>query len=1061
MSKIVEFFLRKSIFGNVFTALLIGWGIFIAYTIQKEAFPNINFDIVLINTLFPGASPDEVEKLVTIPIEDQLKSVDGIKEIRSSSIENISGITIFLDPDAKDTKKVINDIRSAVDRVTDLPADVEKPQILEITSGLQPIIEVHLSMDDEKFDYKSLRQYAENLENELKALDSVARVDKRNWLKREFIVKLDPKKLYTNYVGIEQILMGLKQRNVNFPGGEIIVNQLSKLIRTLGEFVEPVDIENFFIRSNEIGQGIRIRDVGYVVDDFEQNNFSFRTNGRKSIQLVVLKKENKDIIKTVESVLEVVNRFKKDLPPEIRIDYMNDFSYYVKRRLSILINNGLTGLFLVIISLLVFLNWRTALMVAFGIPISIGGALIIISLMGVTLNLISMVGMIIVVGILVDDAIVVSENFYKYLEQGYSTYEAAVRGTTEVIIPVFGSVLTTIVTFAPLLFLTGIIGKFIYVLPLVVIISLLTSLFEAFFILPSHLYGINKYYEHKKQEEDKFFYKFRKQYFEKALSYVISHKVKSFAFLIIFMLIVFALFFLFGKFKLFTGAAEAFVIRMKADPSIPLEKMDEYTVYISKVLDTYPKEDIENYRSSAGISQINATDPSTKRGSNYGMFIVYLVNPENRKRSGEDIVNDFREDIIWLLKGNKFKDNPINPIKKELYEKFKYLEGTLDSLTVELLRGGPPTGKPVSIEITGKDYQILKQIAEEFKAKVKEIRGVKNLEDDREPGKEEVRILINERLAAITGVSVESIAIAINAAYRGIVPTSIKKGTEEVDIRVRFDDKYHKDLNTIKEIYVLNRLGQLIPISRMVGYEISRGFVANNHLDGDRMVVVTADIDEKLTTSSSVNNQIQNFMKSIIEKCPGYAVRLGGENKDTEESMASLQKAFIAGFFVNFLILSSLFESILIPFVVLFTIPFALIGVFIAFLVHGEPISFLALVGFVGLSGVVVNNAIVLIDFAKVIRKKNPQLTIEQVAIQASSERLRAVILTSITTIFGLLPTAYGIGGSDPFLVPLALSMAWGLLFAAVLTLFLIPVLYALTEKFVEKVKKFLKLVEH
>lgn len=1068
MKYLIEFFLKKSIFGNTLTLLLIGWGAYVGFTINREAFPPIDFDVVVVTSVFPGASPEEIEKLVTNPIEDQLKAVDGIKEIRSSSIENRSGITVFLDPDAKDPKKVIEDIRSAVDRVTDLPKDIDKPLIIEISSRQIPVIEVSL-YGDETVDYKTLRHYAEILESELKLINTVARIDKRGWKEKEFIIKLNPTKIYNNYIGIEQILQSLKQRNINFPGGEIIFNGLSQIVRTVGEYIDIYDIENSFIRSNELGQGIRIKDIGRVVEDFEEDDYIHRTNGKISITLTVVKREKGDIIKTVEEVQKITNEFKKKIPENIQIEFQNDVSYYVKRRLNILINNAITGLILVVSSLFLFMGWRTSLMVALGIPISIGTALIFFKFLGVTINLISMVGMIIVVGILVDDAIVVSENFYRYLEQGYSTYEAAIKGTYEVIAPVFASVITTIVSFAPLMFMTGIFGKFIYYIPLVVIITLLASLFESFFILPGHLYDMNKYSHSQKEikEEGSRFQKFRKNIYEPILRFVLKHKWFSFFALILIFVFSITLQIFYGKFKLFTGAVEAFIIKMKADPSTPLHKMDEFTQYVSKVISELPKEEIENYRTAVGIVQQNATDPFTKRGSNYAMALVYLTPENKRKRTGEEILAQVREEIYWLLDPKQREDFEIqksNPHPKydfKIYDEFKHLEGKLENLQVDLLRGGPPVGKPVAIEIIGKEYQELEKIAEEFKEKLKNIKGVKGIDDDYEPGKTEIRLKINEKLAAITGVSVESVSLIVNTAFRGVVPTTIKKGTEEIDIRVRYDDQYYKSLETLNNLYVLNKIGQLIPIKKLINIEKKQGIVALNHLNGERLITVFADIDERQTTSSEVNNQIAKFMNSIISKYPGYTVRLGGENKDTEESLDSLKKAFIVGFIINFMILSSLFGSILLPFIILLTIPFALMGIFISFVIHQQPISFLALVGFVGVAGVVVNDAIVMVNFAVNLRKENPNLPIDEIALRAASSRLRAILLTTLTTVLGLLPTAYGIGGKDPFLVPLSLSLAWGLFFATFLTLFIIPLLYVKTIQMVEFIKKILNLKEH
>lgn len=1048
MQAIIEFFLRKSIFGNTLSLLLIGWGSYVAFTINREAFPPIDFDVVVITTVFPGASPEEVEKLITNPIEDQIKGIEGIKEIRSSSIENRSGINVIIDPDAKNPRKVIEDIRSAIDRVNTLPKDVEKPLIIEVSSRQIPVIEVNLLADENEVSYKTLREYAEILEADLKTIDSVANVSRRGWQDLEYVIKLDPKKIQENYISIEQILLSLQQRNINFPGGEVIVNGMSQIVRTIGEFTSISDIENFIIRSNELGQGVRIKDISRVEEDFEKEPYIYRTNGKIAITLIVAKKEQGDIIDTVARVQEKVQNFKKLLPNNIQVEIQNDVSFYVKRRLNILINNALTGLFLVVVSLFFFLGWRTAIMVALGIPIALGTAFISFKFLGVTLNLISMVGMIIVIGILVDDAIVVSENFYRYLEQGKSSFEAAVKGTSEVIAPVFASVITTIVSFAPLMFMSGIFGKFVYYIPLVVILTLLASLFEAFFILPGHLYDINKFSKSTKEikGESNRFYQFRKNIYEPALKWVLKHKWISLGATVGFLIFSFVLQITVGKFKLFTGAVEAFFIKMKADPSTPLEEMDKFNQYISKVIESLPKEEIENYRTAAGISQQNPTDPFTKRGTNYAMALVYLTPEGKRKRSGEEIIRQIREETAWLI-NPKFLEgmeifNPHQKFEPKIFPEFENLKGKLETLQIDLLRGGPPVGRPVAVEIVGKDYKILEQIGEEFKERIKKIDGVKNVDDDFELGKYEIRVKIDERAASIANVSVESISLVINAAFMGVVPTTIKKGTEEISIRVRYDDQYHKSIDTLYSLYVMNRLGQLIPVKKLIRIEKKQGVVAYNHLNGERLLTVLADIDEKRTTSAEVNQQIRKFMNEIIEKYPGYTVRLGGENKDTEESLKSLQRAFLIGFVINFMILSSLFGSILLPFITLITIPFALSGIFISFVLHQQPLSFLALVGFVGVAGVVVNSGIVMIDFAEKLRKNNPELSLEQVTIEAASLRLRPIILTTLTTVLGLLPTAYGIGGKDPFLVPLSLALAWGLLFSTLLTLFIIPLLF-------------------
>jgi multidrug efflux pump subunit AcrB len=1076
MAALIEFFLKRSIFGNLLTLLIITWGGYVALTINREAFPKIDFDIVVVTTVYPGASPAEVEKLITIPIEEELKSVDGIEEIRSSSIDNRSGITIKIDPDVGDVKKVVEDIRSAVDRVTNLPEDAETPLVLEISSSLTPVIEICLEVEVDELgrpvlSYRQLRDEAEKLEDSLLLLDEVARVQRKGWRDAEFHVLLDPDRLAANYIGLESVLLALKERNINFPGGEVILNERSKNVRTVGELQTADDIASVYIRSNDAGQGIRISSVGSVRPDFAPVEYIERTNGRPSINLTVIKRSNADIIKTVAKVHEIVDRYSKTKPAAIHIAYVNDVSYYVKRRLGVLLSNAIGGLVLVVGSLFFFMGWRTSLMVALGIPISIAISFIIMNFLGVTLNLISMFGMIIVIGILVDDAIVISENFYRMLEQGYRTYEAALKGTAEVVLPVFASVFTTMVSFAPLMFMTGIFGKFVFTIPLVVIITLASSLFESIFILPSHLYDANKFSQHAGEirEEGSRFYRFRTACYEPLLAWALRKKLFVLAGLFVLLFASIALFALFGKFKLFPGAVEQIHVRMVADPSTPLEQMDRYTVAVSRVLERFPKNEIENFTTRAGIIQQNTNDPFTRRGYNYAQAMIYLTPESKRKRTDVEIIDQLRDEISWMLNEGKRRQMeaalPPDPRRKR-YSPYQPpgtedLAGSLKNLDIDVLRGGPPVGKPVAIEITGKDYDKLEEIGERFKAILATYEGVKDIDDDHEPGKEEVRLFINEAVAARAGVSVQSVALAVNTALSGARPTSIKQGTEEVDIRVRFNDAYYKKAETLNRIKVLNRTGQLIPLSRLVRFDRGQGVVALNHLDTRRLVTVTASVDEKITSSARVNRLLASKLPEIMAEYPGYQARLGGENKDTEESLASLRKAFAVGFVINFMVLASLFRSVLLPFVILFTIPFSLIGVLLAFLLHGQPLSFISLLGIVGLSGVVANDSIVLIDFAISLLQEDPEMPLDEVALQAGSMRLRAVILTTLTTVLGLLPTAYGIGGYDPFLVPMALAFAWGLLFATFLTLFVIPILFVLAVSFVRWLKRALGLREH
>ncbi|AKH77001.1 efflux RND transporter permease subunit [Leptospira interrogans] len=1061
MKSLVEFFLSKSIFVNLLTFLVILIGGFTAVKMNREAFPNINFDIVSVVTVFPGASPSEMEKLVTKPLEEAIQEVDGIKEFRSASIENRSGIVITLDPDSKNTQKVVDDIKSAIDRVEDLPEEAEDPIVTEITTSRQPVIEINISLksNDSSIEAeKHLKAQAKIVEQALEDIPGVARISKRGWRDTEMQVDIDPVAMFSKYLTSQDIIFALKNRNINFPGGNIAGNQKEVILRTIGEFNSPKEIETVHVRSNEVGNSIRIDNVARVTEGLKEAEYLDKVNGKKTIALTVIKREKADAILVVDEAKKIIEEFKKNSKNEFEYAFVNDLSKYIRRRLGVLLSNAIGGLILVTASLFLFLGWRVALMTALGIPVSFGATFVIMDYLGLTLNLISMFGLIIVVGILVDDAIIICENVYRYMEEGMPAYEAALKGTSEVIDPVTATVTTTVAAFAPMLFMTGIFGKFIYSIPLVVIIALLASLSEAFFILPSHLYDINKHKFHSGEikEESGWFYKLKVNYYLPLLKFALKHRLQIFIYLFAMLVGSFALFAVFGRFKLFPGSVDVFQIKLTGQTGISLQEMEKFTHALETELAKISKEEIENYVTRVGIIQKDPNDPFTKRGKHYAQVLVYMTPEENRKRGTDTIISEIREKTIWLLNEKSVKTleetrKKEAEKKKEEYKPFNLNEypaefsrfkGQLLALDFEKLAGGPPVGKPVAIEIRGDDYDTLIRIGEEYKSVMAKVPGVTDIGDDFNEGKDEIRIKVNESLASTAGVSVFKVAQAINTAFQGTVATKIKRADEEVEVKVRFPEEVRKSIGSLNNIFVSNQLGKLIPVSRLINYVREPGFANINHLDGKRLLTVTANLDEIKTDTRRANAEIAKLSKGIIDKYPGYRMRFGGENKDTEESLASLGRAFLVAFIIIFMILASLFRSLIQPVIVVSSIPFSLIGVILAFVLHGEYFGFLAFLGIVGLAGVVVNDSIVLVDFANQLKLEKPGEDIDSILVETGLLRLRPVVLTTVTTVLGLLPTAYGIGGKDPFLVPMALAFGWGLAFSSFLTLVAVPVLY-------------------
>ncbi|HDP80993.1 MAG TPA: efflux RND transporter permease subunit, partial [Spirochaetes bacterium] len=458
---------------------------------------------------------------------------------------------------------------------------------------------------------------------------------------------------------------------------------------------------------------------------------------------------------------------------------------------------------------------------------------------------------------------------------------------------------------------------------------------------------------------------------------------------------------------------------VEAPSGTTVRQMSEKLGLIEGVIAKLPSTELDTFTSSAGIMQEEPNDPNTKRGSNYGIVMIYMTPEQNRKRKADAIIDEVRQGC--------------KPFMKE----FTKLEFTL-------ARTGPPVGKAINVTIKGDDFDVLNRISDEYKTYLHTIKGLKDIKDDFEAKKDEVRVVVDEKTAAIAGITVYDVATTVRTCFEGTVATSIKKTDEEIDIRVRFPEALRNNIDSLKRIKVANRLGNLVPITSIARFEMTRGLSTIGRKDWRRVVNVTADIDEhaKDVTSVTVNRGLMEKFVGVEERYPGYTVSYEGEFKDTQESVQDLMKSFIIAFIVIYIILVALFRSLVHPFIIVAVIPLTLVGVIWTFFLHGLPISFLALMGVVGLTGVVVNDSIVLVDFIK--KKRVEGLSPVDACVEAGAMRLRPVFLTTVTTVLGLIPTAYGIGGFDPFLKPMALSLSWGLAFGTMITLIGTPMLYVM-----------------
>lgn len=1010
-----KFSVEHSLFANLLSVMVLVSGLLLLFfnKLPREAFPNVDYGFVTVQTTYGGATSKEIEKLITIPIEDELREVDGIEELTSISLEAFSMIFIQMDPDVENSDKVVNDIQRAVDRVPDLPDESEDPIVAEIRTEDQPVLIVSLSGED----IWTLRQTARSLEDWIEEMKGVARVDKSGWRETEIWVSVDPEKLEAYHLALEEVARALRSRNTNVPGGKLYIDGEQHVIRTLGEFETPEEIENVIIRANDQGNWLSVGDVAEVDYALEENDKIEKTNGHMAVNLVVAKKAREDTLNLVRDVRERIEAFRPQLPDDVNLHVMEDLALkYVRRRLRILTFNGTVGVLLVALVLLLFLTPRTAFLTALGIPLSFGAALIVMWMMGITINLLTMFGLVIVLGLVVDDAIVVAENSYRYLEQGMPAHEAAIKGAQEVVKPVTATILTSVAAFLPLAFMSGIIGKFMAVFPVVVIATLVASLLECLFILPSHFADFVTPKTSRIQE-------WAGGWFEKArMGYLRilegALKVRWFFLIGVFAIMAGSLILAATKmrFVLFPArGVETFFVRVEAPSGTSLDQVNKIIEPIEKEIEKLPEKELDYFLTTVGLQQEEAGDPATRRGTNLGQIQVYLQS-DGRDREAQEIMDEIQAAI---------------EVPDEV------------EISFEEIRTGPPVGKPVDVQIRGKDFAQLEAIAAEYKEYLSGIEGVKDIRDDYESGKPEFRVMVDEQAARRAKVGFADVGRTVRYAFAGGRATSIKTTEEEVDVLVRLPESARHNLSTLDALVVENTQGDLVPLRRIATFEQAPGVSMIKHIDYQRAISVSARIDEKVTTSVEVNRRLQKDFADISKRHPGYTVRYAGEDEDTKESMAGLFIAFGLAALAIYSILAVALNSLVHPITVMIAIPFGLIGVILAFYFHNLELSFMAMLGVVGLSGVVVNDSIVLVDFIDRYSRRRGESRLKGI-IEAAQHRFRPVLLTTATTAVGLAPVAYGIGGLDPFLMPAAMALTWGLIFATVLTLVFIPCLYAI-----------------
>ncbi len=1078
-------------------------GIVSYLTIPKESFPSINVPNIFVVTIYPGVSPEDMESLVTRKLEDELSNISDIKNMTSSSAEGYSNINLEFEPSV-DIEDALQKVREKVDLAKpELPEDAEEPTVQEINLSEFPIMNVNLSGE---YDQLILKEIAEDLQDKIEAIPSVLGVDLTGGLEREVQVDVDLAKMKYYNIAFGDIIQAISNENVTIPGGDISVGTKKFLLRVPGQYDDTKLLEDIVIKG-ENRSPIYVRDVASVTFGFKERETYSELDDAPVITLGVKKRTGQNILDTGNEVKAILDEALPTLPPTTRYAITNDQSVDVVNMVSNLENNIISGLILVVGVLLFFLGVRNSSFVGISIPLSMFLSFIILSIVGITMNMIVLFSLILSLGMLVDNAIVVVENIYRYLEDGYDRFEAAKKGTGEVAVPIIAGTFTTIAAFAPMIFWPGIIGQFMSFLPKTLIITLASSLFVGLIINPV-ICALFMRVEGQEKEA------------------VLTKKGKRILYGVIgfFMVLFLAMSFISWSMIIILGIILWAINKFILEPISRWWQKDGLNSVIEKYENTLIWS--LNHRFSVlGISvvvlalsvvvlstfypgtelfpeDIPPKDVYVQVETPIGSDVKYTKSViEEVQARVNNLPNLVDINSVLAVSGASITADPgaggggnspnkgtvaLNFVdfqerEGDVFAAMEFLRNHMSEnivgakVTVEQPPNGPPTGKPVTLEISGPNMDELSRISGDILTILEEdsvFAKMDGLESNLPEARPEIRVDVDREKAALYELSTNVIGMTIRQAINGVEASKFRDGKEEYDIVVRLNDEYRDDLSTLGDLTIPHE-GNQIPLSEVATWEVKDGLGGINHKDSERVITISADVRSGIEdNANAVLAEVQNVLSDYMETLPsGYTFSWTGQQQEQDETFQFLAIAFLIAIFLIAFILVSQFNSIAKPIIILSSVVMSMAGVFYGLVTFQMAFGLMAFLGIISLAGIVVNNAIVLIDYVDILRTRDG-LSLRDALVQGGKVRFRPVILTAITTTLGLVPLAIGFNFDFIVLVntpieffsnlgsyiymggeqatwwgPMAIAVIVGLLFATLLTLILVPVLYSLIER--------------
>lgn len=1015
-------------------ALFIGG--FMAYQgLPREAAPDIAIPVVIVSTPYFGVSPADIETLVTAPLERNFRNIRDLDTMTSTSAESISMITLEFDPEVN-IEDALQRIRTEVDKARpDLPPDAEDPEIIEINASDWPILVANISGE---MDLVRLKNLAEDLQDDLESIPGVLRASLAGGVSREIQINMDPEKLRQHGVSPNQVIGAVQSENINLPGGSIDIGSMTYIVRVAGEFREIEPIRHIIV-STEEGEPVYLRDVADVEDAFETpTTYSRLTtwmdhpDGTRSpvtkpnISLSLVKRGGENIISIAEEAKEVIARYEKMAGNSIQITIVNDMSANIESTVNELENNIISGMLLVLLVLFLFMGGlRNALFVAISVPLSMLITFLVLSFMGVTLNMVVLFALLLALGMLVDNAIVIVENIYRHASEGKTRMQAALDGTTEVGWAIIASTFTTVAAFFPMLFWPGIIGQFMGFLPLTVIITLLSSLFVALVINPVLCATLLKVDPNANLNPDSVPDNVIYRVYRHQLEWALDHRTIVGAIAV----------------TLFVGTFMIFGQTTRGLEFFPQTTPEQFNVEV-----TLP--DGTNLDATDAVLR-DMQGPLATEPDLVTAWITDTGTQGGGQAGGGGEATHYGQITVELKKLEEQQSDPYAFIA-HLRNAFSRIPGA--EVVIQMQDMGPPTGDPISIEIAGEDLTTLARLSQQVRDKIRDVDGIMDLRDNLELTRPEIHVEIDRQRAAFLGLSTESVAQTVRTAIHGGQAGVFREGDDEFDIMVRVAEDRRRSIEDIRHLTVVNPDGFHIPLVEVAQIEVRGGSGSIRRKNQERVVTIRANNADGFLPAVLLA-QVQELVAEI-DLPAGYEIRYTGEQQDQEDAADFLAKALLAAVFLITLILVTEFNSIVQPFIILFSVLLSLIGVLWSLIITGMPFGIIMTgIGIISLAGIVVNNSIVMIDYINQLRERG--FTRRDALVQGGLVRFRPVMLTAATTMLGLLPIVLGVsvdfvnqniafgGQSVEMWGPMGTAVTGGLLVATLMTLIVVPVMYS------------------